>query len=119
MPFGLTIVPASFQDMMNHILKDLLDKGVVVYIDDILIYAKNTEQHDKLVEEVLERLAKNDFVISPEKCFRAEKEVEFLGYIITPDGMRDGEGQNRGHPGLANPIIAKRRRIVSRICKFL
>jgi hypothetical protein len=88
MPFGLTIVPASFQDMMNHILKDLLDKGVVVYIDDILIYAKNTEQHDKLVEEVLERLAKNDFVISPEKCFRAEKEVEFLGYIITPDGMR-------------------------------
>jgi hypothetical protein len=88
MPFGLTNAPASFQDMMNHILKDLLDKGVVVYIDDILIYAKNTEQHDKLVEEVLERLAKNDLVISPEKCVWAEKEVEFLGYIITPDGMR-------------------------------
>jgi hypothetical protein len=88
MPFGLTNAPASFQDMMNHILKDLLDKGVVVYIDDILIYAKNTEQHDKLVEEVLERLAKNNLVISPEKCVWAEKEVEFLGYIITPDGMR-------------------------------
>jgi hypothetical protein len=68
MPFGLTNAPASFQVMMNHILKDLLDKGVFVYIDDILIYAKNTEQHDKLVEEVLERLGKNDLVISPEKC---------------------------------------------------
>jgi hypothetical protein len=88
MPFGLTNAPASFQDMMNYILKDLLDKGIVVYIDDILIYAKNTEQHDKLVEEVLERLAKNDFVISPEKFLWAEKKLEFLGYIITPDGMR-------------------------------
>jgi hypothetical protein len=67
MPFGLTNPPASFQDMMNHIWNDLLDKGVVVYIDDILIYAKNTEQHDKLVEEVLARLANNDLVISPEK----------------------------------------------------
>jgi hypothetical protein len=88
MSFGLTNAPASFQDMMNHILKELLDKGVVDYIDDILIYAKNTEQYDKLVEEVLERLAKNDLVILPEKCVWAEKEVEFLGYIISPDRMR-------------------------------
>jgi hypothetical protein len=68
MPFGLTNAPASFKDMMTHILKDLLDKRVVVYIDDILIYAKNEEIHDKLLKEVLERLAKNDSVISPEKC---------------------------------------------------
>jgi predicted transcriptional regulator len=88
MHLGRTNAPASFQDMMNHILNDLLDKGVVIYIDDMLIYAKNTEQDDKLVEEVLERLAKNDLVISPKKCVRDEKEVEFLDYIITPDGMR-------------------------------
>jgi hypothetical protein len=88
MPFRLTNGPASFQDMMNRILKDLLHKGVVVYIDDILIYATNTEQHDKLVEEVLERLAKNDLVILPEKFVLAKKEVEFLGYIVTQDGMR-------------------------------
>jgi hypothetical protein len=68
MPFGLTNAPASFRDMMNHILEDLLDKGVIVYIDDILIYAKNEEIHDELVKEVLERLAKNDLVISLEKC---------------------------------------------------
>jgi hypothetical protein len=67
MAFGLTNAPASFQDMMNHILKDFLDTGVIVYIDDILIYPNNIEQHDKLVEEGFERLAKNDFVISPKK----------------------------------------------------
>jgi hypothetical protein len=88
MSFRLTNAPTSFQDMMNHILKDLLDKDVVVYIEDILIYTNNTEQHVKLVEEVLARLAKNDLVISPEKCIWAEKEFEFLGNIITSDGMR-------------------------------
>jgi hypothetical protein len=52
--------------MMNNILKDLLDKGVIVYIDDILIYANNEEIHDEIVKQVLERLAKNDLVISSE-----------------------------------------------------
>jgi hypothetical protein len=56
----LTNAPASFQDIMNHILKDLLDKGVIVYIDEFLIYAKNEEIYDELVKDVLERLAKND-----------------------------------------------------------
>jgi hypothetical protein len=91
MPFGLTNAPASFQDMMNHILKDLLDKGVVVYINNILIYVKNEEIQDELVKEVLDRLAKNDLVISPEKCVWGVKEVEFLEYILTPQGMRIAE----------------------------
>jgi hypothetical protein len=88
MPFGLSNALASFQDMMNHILKDLLDKRVGVYIHDILIYAKNEEIHDELVKEVLEMLAKNDLVISLEKYVWGEKELEFLGYILTPQGMR-------------------------------
>jgi uncharacterized membrane protein len=64
MPFGLTNASASFQDMTNHILQNLLDTGVVVYIDNILIYAKNEEIYNELVKEVLERLAENDLVIS-------------------------------------------------------
>jgi hypothetical protein len=66
-PFGLINAPATFQDMMNHILKDLLDEGVVVYIDDVLIYAKTVKKHDLLVKEVLKILAENDLVISLEK----------------------------------------------------
>jgi hypothetical protein len=88
MPFRLITAPATFQDMRNHILKDFLDKPVVVYIDDILIYANNPEQYDKLIEVVLDRLVTNDLVISQEKCVVAKKEVECLCYIITPDRMR-------------------------------
>jgi hypothetical protein len=81
--------------MMNHILKDLLDKGVIVYIDDILIDAKNEEIYDKLVKEVLERLAKDDLVISPEKYVWGEKDLEFLTYILTPQGMRIAEDKTK------------------------
>jgi hypothetical protein len=91
MPFGFINAPASFQDLMNHILKDLVDKGVIVYIDDILIQATNQDIHDKIVQKVLERLPKNDLVISPEKCVVGQKEVEFLGHILTPQGMRMAE----------------------------
>jgi hypothetical protein len=53
MPFELTNAPPTFQDMMNHILNNLLDKGVVVYIEDVLIYANLEEKHNLLVKEVL------------------------------------------------------------------
>jgi hypothetical protein len=68
MRFGLTNVPATFQDMINHILKDVVDKGVIVYIADILIYTKTVEKYNLLVKEVLKRLPENDLVISQEKC---------------------------------------------------
>jgi hypothetical protein len=89
--FGLTYAPATFQDMINHILKDLPDEGIVVYIDDILIYAKTEETHDLLVKEVLKRLLENNLVTSPEKYIRSSERVEFLGYVITPDGIEMSE----------------------------
>jgi len=88
MPFGLTNAPSTFQDMMNHILSDVLDIGVLAYMDDILVYAKTEEEHDGLVKNVLERLQKNGLAISPEKCIWKAEEVEFLGYIIARDGIR-------------------------------
>jgi len=88
MPFSLTNAPSTFQDMMNHILSDVLDIGVLAYMDDILVYAKTEEEHDGLVKNVLERLRKNGLAISPEKCIWKAEEVEFLGYIIGRDGIR-------------------------------
>jgi hypothetical protein len=87
MPFGLTNAPATFQDMMNHIFRDMLDQGVIAYIDDVLIYAETEEKHDELVKEVLKRLEENGLVISPEKCVWGKNKVEFLGYIISEDGI--------------------------------
>jgi hypothetical protein len=67
MPCGLTNAPATFQDMINHIFRDLLDNGVIALIADILIYVKDEGEHGRLVEEVLKRLPQNHLVISAEK----------------------------------------------------
>src|ERR1700679_2166437 len=80
MYFGLMNSPATFQTMMNSIMRDLIDQGVVVvYIDDILVFTKTEEEHDRIVEEVLKRLEENDLFVKPEKCVFKQKEVEFLG----------------------------------------
>jgi len=63
MPFGLVNPPATFQTMMNKILREPLDHGVVVYLDDILIYAENIEDHIKLVQQVLNRLEQPDLAV--------------------------------------------------------
>jgi len=88
MPFGLTNAPSTFQDMMNHIFSDMLDVGVLAYMDDILIYADTEERHDNTVREVLRRLQENGLAVSPEKCIWKTQEVEFLGYIIGQEGIK-------------------------------
>jgi hypothetical protein len=64
MPFGLSNAPATFQNMMNHIFQDSLDLGLIVYLDDILIYAETEEEHDHIITEVLKYLAVNGLAIS-------------------------------------------------------
>ncbi|CCC05700.1 unnamed protein product [Sordaria macrospora k-hell] len=87
MPMGLINAPSTFQVMMNHLFMDLLDAGVLVYLDDILIYADTEEEHDRLVLEVLKRLTDNHLAVAPQKCKWGVTEVEFLGYIISPQGI--------------------------------
>jgi hypothetical protein len=81
-PFGLVNAPATFQQMMNTILRPLLDQGVVVYLDDILIYTKTMEEHRKLVSQVFSILQKEGLAVAAHKSFFHVREVEFLGYII-------------------------------------
>ena len=88
MPFGLTNAPATFQDMIHHIFRDMIDLGLIAYIDDLLIYATTVEKHDEVVLEVLKRLRDNKLAISAEKCEWRKQEVEFLGYLIGRDGIR-------------------------------
>ena len=87
--FGLTNSPAMFQAMMNDLLRDLVvEEKIVVFIDDVMVATETEEGHDKIVEEVLKRLEKNDLFIKPEKCVWKIREVGFLGVIIKEDGVR-------------------------------
>jgi len=88
MPFGLTNAPSTFQDMMNDDFSDMLDTGLLAYMDDILIYAKTRDKHDGKVKKVLERLTENGLAVSPDKSVWRVQEVEFLGYVIGREGIK-------------------------------
>jgi len=67
--FGLTNSPATFQIMMNDLLRDLIvEEKVAVFINDVMVATETEEEHDEIVEEVLRRLEENDLFVKPEKC---------------------------------------------------
>lgn len=88
LPFGLTNAPASFMGHMNRLFRDLLDKYVVVFIDDILIYSKTPEEHDQHLREVLCRLRDSHFYCKQSKCELWKSEVTFLGHVVSSEGVR-------------------------------
>jgi hypothetical protein len=88
MPFGLSNAPATFQNMMNYIFQDLLDLGLIIYLDDVLIYAETEEEHNRIVTEVLKYLTANRLAISQDKCFWSTTQVDFLGYVISKNGIK-------------------------------
>jgi hypothetical protein len=79
--------------MMNHIFWDMIDLGLLAYMDDLLIYAKTIEEHDDIVREVLKRLQLNKLAVSPEKYVWRQEEVEFLGYMIGREGIKMSPGK--------------------------
>src|SRR5882672_466506 len=88
MPFGLTNAPASFQHFINDIFSDILDTYVVAYLDDILIFSNNLDDHIKHVREVLSRLRDNSLFGKLEKCNFHKSSTTFLGYIISSNGIK-------------------------------
>jgi len=86
--FGMTNSPATFQAMMNEILRDLINKGkVTVFVDDVLVETETKEGHDEIMEEILRRLEENNLYIKPEKCMWKARKIRFLGVVIGPNGI--------------------------------
>jgi len=86
--FGMTNSPATFQVMMNEILKDLInEEKVAAFVDDVLVGTETEEGHNEIVEEILRRLEENDLYIKPEKCAWKVRKIGFLKVVIEPDGI--------------------------------
>ena len=82
MGMGLTNAPATYQTLMNSILRPLLRKSVLVYLDDVLIFSNTMEEHLQHLRQVLELLRKNNIYCKPSKCTLGASEITFLGHVV-------------------------------------
>ena len=87
MPFGIANAPATFQREMQRVFRERLDRSVMVYIDDILIFSRDADEHAEHVEWVLSQLKLNGYYANPDKCEFFQERVHFLGHVISADGV--------------------------------
>ena len=81
--FGMTNSPATFQSMMDSIFADMIEKNwIIVYMDNILIFAKTIKENEEITKKVLQQLEENDLYLKPKKCEFCKTKIEYLGMII-------------------------------------
>jgi hypothetical protein len=95
LPFGLTNAPATFMHLMHQSFRGFLDEFVLVFLDDILIYSRTLEEHERHVRQVLEVLRREKLFGKLSKCELMRTSVEFLGHIVGRDGVRMMESKVR------------------------
>ena len=88
MSFGLTNAPMTFMDLINRVYKEYLDKFVIVFIDDILIYSKNPKDHTMHLQIALQKLREKQLYAKFSKCEFWLTEVQFLGHVISKEGIK-------------------------------
>ncbi|KAI5323243.1 hypothetical protein L3X38_032315 [Prunus dulcis] len=105
MPFGLTNAPATFCTLMNKVFHPFLDKFVVVYIDDIVVYSNSLEEHLEHLQKVFQVLRENQLYVKREKCSFVQEEVEFLGHKIRGGQLLMEEARFiKGYSAIAAPL---------------
>ena len=87
MPFGLVNAPATFQGMINNIFRDMLDHGMSAFMDDLIMWSDTRLGLDDITREVLRCLRDNRLCIAPDKCEWAQHQIEFLGYMVSGEGV--------------------------------
>ena len=87
MPFGLTNAPAAFMDLMNRVFSQYLDHFVIVFIDDILVYSRNAEEHAHHLRLVLQTLREHGLYAKFSKCEFWLRSISFLGHVVSENGI--------------------------------
>ena len=93
MPFGLCNAPATFQRLMDGILRGLNWQCCLVYLDDIIVYSKNLKEHEKHLEQVFMALTRANLRLNPAKCRFAEEEINYLGHRVNKDGIQPDQAK--------------------------
>lgn len=93
MPFGLCNAPATFERLMEHVLRGLHWKTCLVYLDDIIVMGKSFDDHLKHLEEVFQRIASAGLQLNPKKCSLFKTQVTYLGHKVTTEGVQTDEGK--------------------------
>lgn len=118
MPFGLSTAPATFQRLMHIVLKNENWEKCLIYLDDILIFGRSVEEHLERVKAVLQRIREAGLKLSPSKCFFLRKEVDYLGHIVTSDGIRTDPKKIEKVKGWSTPTTIKQLRSFLGFCGY-
>ena len=113
MPFGLTNAPAYFMKLMNKVFMEELDKFIIVFIDDILIYSKSAEEHEQHLRIVLEKLRAHELYAKFSKCEFWLTKISFLGHILSEDGVAIDLAKVEAITNWKQPTM------VTEVCSFL
>ena len=107
MPFGVTNAPAQFMNMMNALLGEYLEKFVLVFLDDVLIYSANPQDHAEHLRKVLGKLQEHKLFAKASKCEMLKTSVEFLGQQISRGGMTPTKAKLKALQDWATPEDVK------------
>jgi hypothetical protein len=104
LPFGLTNAPATFMQLMQDVFREYLDDFVIVFLDDILIYSRSEKEHVVHVRKVLQKLREHKLFAGSPKCEFFKTSVDFLGYVVTADGITMDNGKVKAIVDWPKPI---------------
>ena len=108
LPYGLANSPASFQRLMDLVLRDLVGNGCYVFAEDVIVYGNTIEVHISRLSHVVERFDRANLHLQAGKCVFAQPQVEYLGYIVSRDGIRASPDKTKAVKNL--PIPRTRRK---------
>lgn len=118
MPFGLSNAPSTMQKMITKVLADLLGKGVSVYLDDIGIHTKTFEEHTNLLTKIFQRLEKHGVKLKIKKCEFFTKQIEYLGFIISPGKVSPNPNKTKVISNFPYPKTRKQLQSFLGMCNY-